>query len=190
MIQKKSRVRIKSNYSGGLDKVIGETAKVIDIEVTAPEIENRYVLDIEGERTHNYTSGGRQVEYKHSYPVIVNQGEVDEVPYDFKDCEGNIVELGDTVVYSSYGGGITKGTVVDFKDMVYPRWGDAYPELKMQIEYDSTGHYSDGGGENARHIKNSVKRRKWVSNSSQTLIIEKDSVKKFLQSNKREIYGV
>lgn len=170
MIQIGARVKIKPNYSGGLSDVIGETGKIVKIQVTSPETYNHYLLDIEGERTHSYNYGGNETSYKRSYPVIVDGSEIKEIPYDFKDAEGNLVEIGDTVVYASYGGGITKGVVVDFKDKTYSQWGDSRDEIKMKIEYECTYNKSDGDN---RSITNKTVRARWFANGNQTLIIKK-----------------
>jgi hypothetical protein len=184
MIQVGSRVKIKPNYSGGLEGVLGKTAKVTKIEKTAPEICSRYVLDIKGERTHTYNYGGNPTKYTRSYYVIVDSDEVEEVPYEFKDCEGNIVEIGDLVVYGSYGGGLTKGTVVDFKDTTYPRWGNPREELKMKVEYDCPCYESDGNG---RRISFTEKRTQWFSNGGQTLIVQKCQLKNVFQVRGLEV---
>lgn len=170
MIQIGSRVKVLPHYSGGLNNVMGETAKIVKIDITSPEVHNRYVLDIEGERIHSYSYGGSETTYKRSHPVIVDGYEIEEVPYDFKDAEGNLVEIGDTVVYASYGGGITKGVVVDFKDKTYSQWGDSRDELKMKVEYESTYTTSDG---DVREIETTETRTQWFLNQNQTLIIKK-----------------
>lgn len=170
MIQIGSRVKILDNYFGGLSDVIGKTAKVVKIEVTRPETYNTYLLDIQGERTHSYTYSGNETKYKQSYSVIVDGSEIEEVPYDFKDAEGNLVEIGDTVVYASHGGGITKGVVVDMKDKTYSQWGDSRDEIKMKVEYGCTYKDSDG---DTRSIGNKTTRTQWFANGNQTLIIRK-----------------
>jgi hypothetical protein len=182
MIQINSRVKVKDNYLGGLDDVIGRTAKVIHVHKTPPEMYNKYVLDIEGTRQRSYYSSGGQQFYTQKYSVIVNGDEIEELPYEFRDSEGNLVELGDTVVYASHGGGITKGVVVDFKDTVYPRWGSPRKELKMQVEYEVTQYYSDGNESIESRVPYITKRKQWFSNGHQTLIIEKNAVRRFLVS--------
>lgn len=172
MIQVGTRVKVLDNYFGGLTDVVGKIGKVVRVIHTAPEVETQYVLDFRGTRTKKYKFNGYEESYTYNYDVIVNHSEIEEVPYDFRDKEGNLVELGDTIVYGVHGGGIIKGTVVDFKDKVYPRWGTPEDVLKIKVEFVESYPISDGGHRSTQ-VEN--KRTVWLSNQNQTLIIWKRS---------------
>lgn len=177
MISVGVRVKVLDSYSGGLDNAKGRLAKIVGMDYNGGQ--PNYVLDIEGERTSSYNYGGGERTYISKYPVIVNGSEIEEVPYEFKDSEGNLVELGDVVAYAVYGGGIIKGTVVDFKDTVYPRWGNPRKELKMKVEYEVKTYRTDGDGRKAYAIR---KCTQWLSSQSSTLIIQKNLAQKFFVS--------
>jgi len=174
MIVKGSRVKVTDAYAGSLDNVKGRMGKITAVNVENGKVS--YLLDIRGERS--YTS---------NYPVIVTDSEIEEAPYNFKDMEGNTVELGDIVAYGVHGGGLIKGTVVDFKDTVYPRWGTERKELKMKVEYDVNYHESDGDD---RKIPANFKRSVWLSSQSSTLIIQKNPARQFFLSKDLIIHDV
>jgi hypothetical protein len=159
MIQVNTRVRVRENYSGGLDNVIGRKGKVIKSSG------GQFVLDIRGKRQSKHYPG-----YTFDYPVIVNAGEVEILPYEFKDVNGTPVELGDFVVYTNNNGCLTQGTVVDFKDLTQVRWGEDIEEVKFLLEYETQECFSDGED---RRVTYSVKKRKWLGHSSRTLILRK-----------------
>lgn len=171
MITNGARVKILGSYSGGLDNVKGRSGKIVSTEVDGQTV--RYLLDIKGERTHTYNYGGTYDErsYTTQYPVIVEASEIEEEPYSFKDKEGRLVELGDIVVYATHGGGLIKGTVVDFKDTVYPRWGTERKELKMKLEIEHNYSQSDGGD---RMLSKRSTYTQWLSSQGSTLIVQKN----------------
>ncbi|AXH49293.1 hypothetical protein HWB76_gp109 [Streptomyces phage Blueeyedbeauty] len=159
MIQLNSRVKINDTYSGGIPDVIGKVGKVEHVAGTV------YQLSVSGKRESSYYKG-----HFYDYKVIATASEIDEVPYDFKDMEGTTVELGDIVVYGSNTGNLTKGKVVDFKDMTYPRWEQPRQELKFQLEYEVDDYLYDGGD---RRLTRTETRRMWLSKSSRTLVVQK-----------------
>jgi hypothetical protein len=179
MIAKNSRVKVLDNYSGGLDNVKGRSAKIVSTEVDGQEV--KYLLDIKGDRTHTYNYGGAYGErsYTTQYPVIVEASEIEEEPYNFKDRDGQVVELGDIVVYATHGGGLIKGTVVDFKDTVYPRWGTERKELKMKLEIEHTYGESDGGD---RRVSKKSTYTQWLASQGSTLIFQKNPARNFFIS--------
>lgn len=176
MIQVGTRVKVNQNYAGGLTDVVGKMGHVVRVIHYAPEVENQYVLDFRGARTKTYDYGHGQEEYTYNYDVIVNQSEVEEVPYDFRDKEGQLVELGDIIVYGISGGGILKGKVVDFKDTIHTRWGGTQNILKMKVEVSDSYTSSDGG---ERSVEVETKRTVWLSGKSNTLILQKNPANRF-----------
>lgn len=190
MIQIGTRVKVLDNYSGGLTDVIGKMGKVVRVEQTAPEVENVYVLDIQGSRIKTYKSpySNTEEQYTYKYDVIVNQSEIEEVSYGFTDKTGAPVELGDIIVYGVSGGGIIKGKVIDFKDKAYTSWGGSRDVLKMKVETDESYTNSDGGD---RSVKVETKQTIWLSKKDQTLIFEKNSANRFTITigNNTMLYG-
>lgn len=175
MIKVGSRVTVKDNYAGGLDDVIGKTAKVVYIQRDKnPAIQSNIELNIRGSKTETRKGyyGRDDYEYTSDYPVIVTSDEIEENPIEFKDMDGNLVEIGDKVAYAVYGGGLTRGTVIDIKDEPEGHWG-THDVKKVKIEIDDTNSSWDGG---KRKVTKPYKRTFWYANSQQMLILQKHSV--------------
>ncbi|QGH79484.1 hypothetical protein SEA_LIMPID_181 [Streptomyces phage Limpid] len=159
MIQLNSRVKINETYSGGIPDVIGKVGKVQHVAG------NVFQLTVTGKVESQYYRG-----HFYDYNVLATLSEIDEVPYNFKDMEGNLVELGDTVVYGSNKGDMTKGKVVDIKDLTRVRWGVDKKETKFQLEYEVDENLYDGV---ERRVAKIITRRKWLSEGHRTLIVQK-----------------
>ena len=160
MIQLNSRVKINNTYSGGIPDVIGKVGKVQHVAG------NVFQLTVTGKVESSYYPG-----HFYDYNVLATASEIDEVPYGFKDMEGNEVELGDTVAYASNKGDLTKGKVIDFKDLTQVRWGTDKEEVKFLLEYEVDDNLYDGVG---RRATKTVVQRKWLGMSSRTLIVQKN----------------
>lgn len=191
MIQVGTRVKVLDNYRGGLTDVVGKTGRVVRVIRQAPEIETQYVLDFRGGRTKTYKSpyNNTEEEYTYNYDVIVSQSEIEEVPYDFRDKEGQLVDLGDVIVYGVSGGGILKGKVVDFRDVpIFSYGGATNTILKMKVEVADSYTSSDGGD---RSVEVETKRTVWLSNKNSTLIFQKNPANRFTISigNDMLVYG-
>lgn len=177
MIMNGARVKVLDNYSGGLDGVKGAVGKIVSTELS--EGKTFYKLDIMGQRTNTVQYSTGPYTYTSSYYAIVKADEIEEQPYNYKDMNGQLVELGDIVVYGVHGGGLIKGTVVDFKDVTHVRWGRDYDELKMKIESEHSYDSSDGGD---RKVAVKSKHTRWLSGQSRTLIIQKNPARQFFIS--------
>lgn len=168
MFVKGTRVKVLDNYAGGLSNVAGRMAKVVQSEKKNGNL--HHLLDIRGTRTVKYRYGSEEDSYNLQSDVIVTDSEIEEVPYNFKDCEGNTVDIGDTVVYGVHGGGLLKGTVLDFKDETHTGYGTVRKELKMKIECEHIYSANDGL-DREMHVKSTYTR--WLTNQHSTLIIQK-----------------
>lgn len=175
MIKVGSRVTVKDNYAGGLDDVVGKTAKVVYIErATDPAVQSKIQLDIRGSKTQTMKGyyGRADYEYTSDYTVIVTSDEIEESPIEFKDMDGVLVEIGDKVAYAVHGGGLIRGTVIDLKDEPEGHWG-THNVKKVKVEVDDENSVWDG---NSRHVSKPSKRTFWYANSRQMLILQKYSV--------------
>lgn len=162
MIQMGVRVRIRDNYAGGLDNVVGRTGKVL-----RGTTEGLYLLDIKGRRKASWG------DYTYEREVIVKESEVEAVDFDIKDAQGRKIELGDKVAYGPLGGGVTIGTVVDI-DEREGRYGRK--TVKFRLETTSKEFYTDGGD---RQISGAnVTSYRWYEHSGRCVIIEKNPVNK------------
>jgi hypothetical protein len=149
-------VKIKDNYAGNIVDVVGKTAKVL-----ARRGDN-LALDLKGykkNQDHRYWD----------YDVIVNTGEIEVVEFDFKDSNGQKVEIGDKVVYGPLGGGVTVGIVVDIKEAEHSRWGRGYKTTKVQLEVESEKFYGDGD----REVRLPSTTKRWYDHGSRMLVIQK-----------------
>lgn len=185
MIINGARVKVLDNYSGGLDGVKGAVGKVVSTEIV--DGKTFYQLDIMGTRTQTVEYSTGPYKYSSSYYAIVKPDEIEEQPYNFKDMNGQVVELGDIIVYGVYGGGLIKGTVVDFKDVTRVRWGRDYDELKMKVECEHSYNSSDGGD---RKVSVKSKYTRWLASQSRTLIIQKNPARQFFISKDLIIHDV
>ncbi|QIN94117.1 hypothetical protein PP459_gp116 [Streptomyces phage Wakanda] len=164
------KVRVKDNYAGGLENVIGKVAKIVAVDPNHdPATEGRlYALDIEGVRRKSYYDNWRKedVEYTYNYTVLVTGEEIEPVVYDIKDSQGQSVELGDKVVYGPLGGGVSCGTVVDMKESDH-----YYYKFAVKVELEETTSHIDGGDRRIDGLPS--KRYQWYSHMDRLLVIQK-----------------
>ncbi|WMI33556.1 hypothetical protein SEA_KENREY_192 [Streptomyces phage Kenrey] len=160
MIQPGIRVRVRDNYDGGLDNVVGKTGKVLRVSE-----DGLCLLDIKGGRKASWGN------YTYECEVIVKESEVETVDFDIKDAQGRKIELGDTVAYGPLGGGVTIGTVVDIDERV-GRYGRK--TVKFRLETNAKEFYTDGGD---RQISGAnVKSYRWYEHSGRCVIINKNPI--------------
>lgn len=174
MISIGTRVKVTENYSGGLSNVVGKIGKVIYIDRAEQEnVASRFVLDIQGGREHKTQSWHNRTEetYTLIYPVVVTSNEFEIVSYEFKDCEGTSVEIGDRVAYGPLGGGVIIGTVIDIDKGSYNRYGRSDEKTRVRVEVEDTTYTSDGGD---RRIKMPYKRYQWYSHSGRIVVLRKN----------------
>jgi hypothetical protein len=174
MIEVGTKVKVKDNYSGGLDNVIGKTAKVVYVDVPEDDrVCTRLVLDIKGTRKYtrdSWITPGAMEDYILDHTVIVNSNEVDLVSFDFKDVKGKQVEIGDEVAYGPLGGGVIFGRVVDIDNVHGDRYGYSYSKVKVRLEIQDTHLISDGGD---IRIEVPYKRYQWYSHGRRMVILNK-----------------
>jgi hypothetical protein len=163
-----SHVKVLDNYSGGLDNLKGRIGQVKSIKFFDEAVYPQYELDINGDRTRSYQSYNGVNEYVVAYPALVLGNEVEEVVYEFKDINGDQVEIGDTIVYGAYGGKLTVGNVVDIDERI----GYSNKEVKMKIQVFKEWETSDGDSCTASRSKFVTR---WLSRQSSTLILSKVS---------------
>ncbi len=157
MIDIGTRVRVKDNYTGGLDNVIGRTGRIVKSD------DDSHLLDIKGERQPSWA---RQM---WNYDVIVTSDEIELVDFNLTDPEGQKIEIGDTVVYGPVGGGITLGKVVDIDER--DGWGSK--TVKFRLEIQAASKYTDGG---SREVNDkSATHYQWCQNPNQARVIKKGS---------------
>ncbi|AVD99320.1 hypothetical protein SEA_BILLNYE_145 [Streptomyces phage BillNye] len=167
-----TRVRVKDNYAGGLDGVIGKTAKVVAFDPNHdPATEGRlYALDIQGSRTKTYYDSWRKedVSYTYDYTVLVTGEEIEPVVFDVTDSKGQKIEIGDTVAYGPLGGGVNVGKVVDLKEA-----NDRYYKVAVKVELDETTSHIDGGDRRIDGLPS--KRYQTYTHTDRMLVIQKGS---------------
>lgn len=169
-----TKVRVKDNYAGGLENVIGRVGKVIAVDPNHdPFAEGRlYALDIQGIRRKSYYDNWRKenVEYTYDYTVLVTGDEIERVAYEVKDSQGQLVELGDKVVYGPLGGGVSMGKVVDIKD----NESGGYYKFAVKVELEETTSHIDGGDRRIDGLPS--KRYQWYTHMDRLLVIQKGSL--------------
>lgn len=154
------RVRVKDNYAGGLDKVVGRTGKILRI---TPE--GLYLLDIKGQRKASWG------DYMYDHEVIAEENEIDSVDFSLTDSMGRKIELGDKIAYGPLGGGVTVGTVVDIDERV-GRYGRT--TVKFRLESNVKDYHSDGGD---RIISgNPLKSYRWYEHTGRCVVIQKNPI--------------
>lgn len=158
MIQMGTRVRVKDNYAGGLDSVVGRTGKVL-----RGSADGLYLLDIKGRRKASWG------DYTYDREVIVNESEVEAVDFDIKDAKGRKIELGDEVAYGPLGGGVTIGTVVDIDERIgsYGR-----KTVKFRLETKAREFYTDGGDRQISGANTNSYR--WYEHAGRCVVINKN----------------
>ncbi|QZE11299.1 hypothetical protein SEA_EMMA1919_190 [Streptomyces phage Emma1919] len=159
MIQMGVRVRVKDNYAGGLDNVVGRTGKVL--RGTADGL---YLLDIKGKRKASWG------DYTYEREVIVEEHEVEAVDFEIKDSQGRKIELGDKIAYGPLGGGVTIGTVVDIDER-----GDGWNRaVKFRLETKSREFFTDGGDRTIDGAN--VTTYRWYAHPGRCVILEKNPI--------------
>lgn len=149
-------VTINDTYEGNLADVVGKTGRVI------AHNDGLLALDIRAykkDQDHRYWD----------YDVMVLESEVTVKEFEFKDSKGQLVEIGDKIVYGPLGGGVTVGTVVDIKEAAHSSWGRSYTETKVQVEIESSKMWYDGD----RKIEVPSTTTRWYSHGGRMLIVEK-----------------
>jgi len=152
-------VKITENYKGNIRDVIGKVGKVVARKA------DLYALDLRGykkDQDHTYWD----------YNVIVQAGEFEVQKPEFKDSKGQLVEIGDTIVYGPLGGGVRIGKVVEIKETEHSSWGHKYKTTKVRVEIDSENYWGDGD----RSIRLPSKTFRWYGDSSRMLVIRKGSL--------------
>lgn len=151
------RVRVKDNYAGGLDNVVGQSGKILKTDG------DNYLLDIKGQRKASWGN------YSYDYSVMVKADEIENVNFEVKDSKGRKIELGDKVAYGPLGGGVTVGTVVDIAERE-GRYG--YKTVKFRLEMDHEDYHTDGGD---RQIRGGiVKTYRWYESGNRALVLSKN----------------
>jgi|SRR5882757_10564270 len=171
MITVGSKVRVKDNYTGNLDEVIGKVATVIGVQRDKdPAVESTYLLDLKGsyKEESTYRPGSF---YTYSSNVIAFSGELEEFSYGMKDCHGQLLEIGDKVVYSGNNPGIIEGEVVDFKDYEIQRWGEGRAVFKVQLKIAKTVYHNDGNG---RRFETEEFYTQWFEYGQRMMIVQKN----------------
>ncbi|QIQ63043.1 hypothetical protein SEA_MOAB_187 [Streptomyces phage Moab] len=152
------RVRVKDNYAGGLDNVVGRTGKVLRTNGES------YLLDIQGSRKASWG------DYTYERDVIVTDSEIESVSFDLKDSKGRKIELGDKVAYGPLGGGVTVGTVIDI-DERGEGWSKA---VKFRLEIDVPRTFTDGGD---RTLDGGTEKSyRWYQYGGRALILSKNPI--------------
>ncbi len=152
-------VTINDSYDGNITDVIGKTGRVVARK------DDLLALDLRGykkDQDHRYWD----------YNVLVKESEVDVKEFEFKDSKGQLVEIGDKIVYGPLGGGVTVGTIVDMKEATTSSWGRSYTETKVQVETESEKMWHDGD----REIRLPSTTTRWYSHGSRMLVIQKGSM--------------
>jgi hypothetical protein len=160
MIQPGIRVRVRDNYAGGLDNVVGRTGKVLRVSQ-----DGLYLLDIKGRRKASWG------DYTYDREVIVNESEIETVDFDLKDAKGRKIELGDEVAYGPLGGGVIIGTVVDI-DEREGRYGRK--TVKFRLETKTKEFYTDGGDRTISGAN--VTSYRWYEHSGRCVVISKNPI--------------
>lgn len=155
-------VKINESYAGNLESVIGRVGKVVAKQGDV------YALDIRAykkNQDHRYWD----------YDVMVKDGEFDVRNPEFKDSKGQLVEIGDTVVYGPLGGGVRMGRVVDIREveMTYSYSSHTYKKVRVRVELDSERYF----GDTDRSIRIPNKTYRWYDDSSRMLVIQKGSLR-------------
>jgi hypothetical protein len=169
MITKGSKVKVTDSYSGNLKNVIGKIGTVLDVERESPGL-MRYLLDIEGDyRVEGpYYSNGY---YDSTSQVIANANEIEEFSYGMKDFAGQVIEIGDTVVYSSNEPGIIKGVVTDFREFSKGNgWSSEDTVVRVQVEVERPVNHYDG----FRRFATPGCYFQWYEHGTRMLVIKKN----------------
>jgi hypothetical protein len=157
MFQVGMRVRVKDNYAGGLDNVVGQSGKILKTDG------EKFLLDLKGSRKASWGN------YTYDRNVIALENEIEAVSYEVKDGKGRVIELGDKVAYGPLGGGITIGTVVDIAERE-GRYG--YKKVKFRLEIDDVAFHSDGGDRD--FTSGVIKSYRWYESGSRSLVLSKN----------------
>ncbi len=149
-------VTVNENYSGGLLNAVGQTGKVLKIEG------DNYLLSCMGQKPVPW----RENDYW-DYSIIAKPGEINEVDYDFTDCDGQHVHIGDTVAYSGHRVGLLIGKVLGFKRGPRGRW-DETEVTKVQVLVTESKSDWDG---HERRVSREETRKQWLEHGSRMKVI-------------------
>lgn len=154
-------VKINERYAGNLEGVIGKVGKIV-----AKQGAN-IALDL---RAYKKNQDHRYWDYN----VVVRDNEIDVMNPEFKDSKGQLVEIGDTVVYGPLGGGVRMGRVVDVREVekTYSYSSRVYKSVRVKVELDDEKAWTDGD----RWVKIPSKTYRWYDDSSRMLVIQKGSL--------------
>lgn len=183
MITTGSKVKIKPNYSGGLENVIGQVTTVLAVNIPIdPAVQRTYLLELKS----SYKEKSSYGDYYHTFHshVIAFSDELEEFSFEMKDANGVILEIGDKVVYSGNRPGIIEGEVVDFKDTEVVRWGDTREVKKVQLKISKNEYHSDGTG---RRFTTQVSYTQWFEHSQRMLITQKN-LKHLIETGKNRLF--